>query len=483
MSESKGKTVGLSRQILTGVSWINVAQFVAMGLGIVLQAALVRMLGIEKYGIFGIVTAAYEFMFVFFDPNTSAAIVKFAGEALGKQDQEQFQEVLSSGLLIKLALSLLLFLTILAIYRFDITYRAIHLGGYFILLGAISMLDEVTSVVSSLFNSLRDFQKVSFLSIANWLLLVPATVIFVLLDPSVASVIKGQIVASALVCGIACFLARRHLTIRRPTLITVRKLLAYAAQFGVTVISKKFLGQADILLLGWLATPNQVGLYKIATSVAIPLRRVFDPLWTVLFPIVSVESGKGDFSVLGKLMTRGTKWLIVTAVPLLIIASLFAQPALILVYGDVARYAVRATMIVLWMYTATIIASVAPPILRVYRNDVAVYLTLIFAGVNWGVSYLLIPIYQANGAALASLIANGGLAVSMYLYVYRFVQERSLTRLPIDFLLLTLFVPVIMLSTTWGIHPLSILLLLLFIAAVYFRRLVTISEIKGLVRP
>jgi O-antigen/teichoic acid export membrane protein len=251
----------------------------------------------------------------------------------------------------------------------------------------------------------------------------------------------------------------------------------YGGQFALTSIIKQFFWKADVLLLGLFASERAVGIYRIAQTVANPLMRVFSPLWTVLFPTVATESGKGNTDNVKKLLFRGTQWLVVGNLPVVIIGSYlldFLVPRIYTV-GDAAVFPIR---LLLWGFALGTMTSVSPPILRVYRNDLALLTTLFAAILNIGLNLILIPELGVNGAALASFISFGLLALSVYFYAFRSIGLKVLPLLTPEVLIQIAFITMIMVASILNFFWIALALFAGLVLYLFSFRILSVSEFR-----
>jgi O-antigen/teichoic acid export membrane protein len=252
----------------------------------------------------------------------------------------------------------------------------------------------------------------------------------------------------------------------------------YGGQFALTSIVKQFFWNADVILLGLFTTEKAVGLYRIAQTIANPLMRVFSPLWTVLFPTVSTESGKGNTDNIKKLLLRGTQWLVLGNLPIVIIGSAILDFAIPHLYGG-AVGAIFPIRLLLWGYVIGTMTSVAPPILRVFRNDLALKTTFAAAIFNIVLNLVLIPQYRVNGAALSSFISFGLLAIVVYYYAFQAIHLDVASLIDKGVIVQIAFIVAIMIASITNHYLVALALFGGMLLFAFRLRFVTVSELKA----
>ena len=160
----------------------------------------------------------------------------------------------------------------------------------------------------------------------------------------------------------------------------------------------------DILMLGALAPDKEIGLYKIAASLALLGGLPISALTAIFNPFIAQLTGNGELKRLNALLKTSTRWLCALAFPILIALALAPDlalmlfkpeyqasqnPLLILVAGQVTWIACALAMRLIPMSGHTT--------LNLINGIIALLL-------NLGLNYWLIPIHGGVGAAMATAI-------------------------------------------------------------------------------
>jgi len=188
----------------------------------------------------------------------------------------------------------------------------------------------------------------------------------------------------------------------------VRSLLVFsAAAFGSSLASL-MLDQADRLMLGFLATSEDVGVYNAAALLATQVRFVLTAVSATFTPVISDLYHKGHLEELQRLFATTTRWIITLSLPVVLVLLLFPEELLGL-YGPDFR--VGASMLLVLAPAMFINGGVGAAGLMLQMSDherIALANNVLLAVLNVVLNWWMITAYGPIGAALAT-----GLSVAL----------------------------------------------------------------------
>lgn len=242
----------------------------------------------------------------------------------------------------------------------------------------------------------------------------------------------------------------------------------------------------DILLLGVLRTPTEVGLYSAAYQ---PIEYAFLAtalVINVIFPILAQAFGREDLAGFARLYARGAEWL-VAATLLVPVALVFtAQPLLEIVYSD-AYGAASEAMIILAValvlmavngYQACVLLAGGHQRATLAYDAQALVVALVLG-------FALIPWLGMNGASFAAL----GTAIFVLFASTRAIRSRLDTRLVPARMLRALaaaalavlgLLVAVRLTLPW--FAVLVLSVPLYAVALWATRFVGLSEVRGVLQ-
>lgn len=469
----------LSRQIIFGVVLTNITTIVEMAVGFAQHLILVRfLLGLAQYGSLGFFQAGFGILAIFFNLNLNNSAIRFGGEARGKGDEPLFYKIQGTTFALTVLLNAALLGVTLLLSWWGFQYKGKVVGHYYFLLALNLLASLPGGLASTIFTTRKEFRKLTIQQIISTIVGAGCILWVTFNLRTVEGAIYGMITGSVAVSLLSMILCWRDLVRLRLDFKLTRSFSVYGGQFALTSIVKQFFWNADVILLGLFTTEKAVGLYRIAQTIANPLMRVFSPLWTVLFPTISTESGTGNTENIKKLLLRGTQWLVLGNLPVVILGAYLADFIIPRLY-DAAAASVFPIRLLLWGYAVGTMTCVAPPILRVYRNDVALYTTFAAAILNILLNLVLIPVYRINGAALSSFISFGLLAIVVYYYAFRAIDLKVAPLVDAGVILQITLIAAIMVCSILNYFWFAAGLFLVMLLFVFGFRLVTVKEFKA----
>ena len=186
-----------------------------------------------------------------------------------------------------------------------------------------------------------------------------------------------------------------------------RQLLSRSKHFILSGLMVAIYGQTDKLMLKQMLSEIDVGFYSTATAVNSMWCFILAAIIESLYPSI-MEAYKANNGELFEKKNRQLYAIVFyISVAVAILFNIFAELAIGILYGNEYMPAVMPLKIVSW-YTAFSYLGVARNAWIVCKNKQK-HLIKIYAAastVNVFLNFLLIPIWGASGAAVASLIAQ-----------------------------------------------------------------------------
>jgi O-antigen/teichoic acid export membrane protein len=176
----------------------------------------------------------------------------------------------------------------------------------------------------------------------------------------------------------------------------------------------------DKLMLGYFETPEAVGLYSVAVSLANFIPIVLTSLLFIYVPIVSQLYAKNHFEEIKRTYAVLTKWIFSAALPIFLIMFLFPDAVLNIIYG--ARYVqagIALQILALGFFTHSFLGPNGATLVVMGRTKLVLMNALVRTIMNVVLNLLLIPPMGIAGAAIASAIAltTGNVLASIELYL------------------------------------------------------------------
>jgi O-antigen/teichoic acid export membrane protein len=183
---------------------------------------------------------------------------------------------------------------------------------------------------------------------------------------------------------------------------------------------KTIISQGDVLLLGILTDPQQVGFYAVAKKLAYSVLTLSDPLVQSIYPQLSKLLAEKKFKEMKNMLLRITSIAMVPGI-IFIVATFFLNEWIIkTVYGveylpatkAFFYFVIGAVLGAATFWTLPLVQS-----LGIVKVRIKVYIVTIIFGST--LAYLLIPTMHNAGMSLALMITN-----VMNMLIFIFVAEK-----------------------------------------------------------
>ena len=161
----------------------------------------------------------------------------------------------------------------------------------------------------------------------------------------------------------------------------------------------------DKLMLGNMMDSDQVGVYFTAFKLSMLASLSLMAINSIAGPKFAEMFSKNDFSSLKKVVYQSTEIIFWTTIPFVIVFFIFPQKIMLL-FGDEFKTGSNALMILSLAKLISSFSGSVGNILQMTGNQF-VYMVILSIGAlcNVVLNYYLIPIYNIEGAAIASLLS------------------------------------------------------------------------------
>lgn len=164
----------------------------------------------------------------------------------------------------------------------------------------------------------------------------------------------------------------------------------------------------DAVMLGFMATEADVGLYDASVKIRKVLLSVVTSLGAVLLPRVSYYIECGRMEEFKKITNKALSFVWLVAAPMTVFFILFAKESVLLLSGEafmgsiVPMQIIMPTLLFVGISNLTGIQMLVP----MGREQVVLYSEIAGAVVDVVINAILIPKYAAAGAAIGTLVAE-----------------------------------------------------------------------------
>jgi O-antigen/teichoic acid export membrane protein len=420
--------------VIENSGWSFAATVVAAVALFVETVVLARYLTPAGYGVLLLLIAFPEAVLQLLDFRIREAMTRYLGRFIAQDRRQEAVAIVKLLWLLEVGAAGLAFLIVLAfsgwaanaiVDRPDLAYLMVIYAGGLFFAGFDSASGTILRVLDRFALSFGVGCATSIVRLAAILAVVvlggglTAIIVARVAAEVVGTVIMGTVAVRALARVVW---DQRHAPIR-----LLRSQLGEIARFLVNTnlagIVRAAATKLDVVLVGLLASPSAVSLYKVSIQVATAPLLLGDALFTAVFPSFARSEATGRRAEMREVARRTSMLVAAIVLPTLVIFAVVGGPLIGLVFGSFYRAAglpvtlcligVSAYVIFFWAQPLMLASGHAGPLLRRVALATAVQCAML-AG--------LVPPFGATGAAAA---LGGGFLVTVALEL-EFVRRRRL---------------------------------------------------------
>jgi O-antigen/teichoic acid export membrane protein len=382
--------------------WASVSNFGGRIIKAVVVIYAARVLGTAGYGVFSYAVTLAGFLTLFIDPGINSILIR----EVSKSSEEEQKRMFSTTLVMKLCLLAAGVLLVVFVAPFFST-----LPGARVLLPLVALIitfDTVREFFSSFIRAKEKMEWEAGIFLLTNAAIVIFGFIFLSFRPNVASFTWGYVAGTAIGAIVATFVMRRYLKkiFSFFSARLIKPILSSAWPFAVTGALGSLLTSTDILIISWMRTAPEVGIYAAAIRIVQVFYIVPAILQLSTLPLFARLAQKDNEKFRAGLeRTVGLVFLV--SIPLALGGAILGTQVVTFIFG--AAYApgglaFKILMLTLLVdYPATIISTA----IFAYNRQKGLIVSSLIGGIgNVIFDLILIPHFGIAGSAVATLLAQ-----------------------------------------------------------------------------
>jgi O-antigen/teichoic acid export membrane protein len=405
-------------KIGTDSAIVIIGNILGAALGFIATILITRTLGPAQFGIFSVALAVMGIASQISDFGVSTGSVRFTSLYL-KTNIQKANLIFKVSLKLKLIIGTIVFIIgffaskPLAVHVFEKPELIFPLKLAFI--GAFGT--SLAGYISMTLQARQSFAKFSYMSLLNpFIKLILIALLFLTYNLNLFSTLTTIIILPfiAFLIG-SMIIPRDFLNAKGDETEALHELYHFSKWILVSTLCVIIFQQLDILMLGFLKSPEEVGYFSAASQIPSALILVTGSVTTVLLPMTCSLFEKDSINNFIKKSLKYTSLIAFSMTPFLIISG----PLILFLYGNQYENSIIIFSLLFSIRLLDILISPLGLIFFIHNKpELAAYLNLMQLFGNFIGNYFMIPIYGAIGAALATLIVYiiGGLFIFIYIY-------------------------------------------------------------------
>jgi O-antigen/teichoic acid export membrane protein len=209
----------------------------------------------------------------------------------------------------------------------------------YLFLGALlTLTTTVTALIAAELRGLGAMLKGQFMDIAGR----PAAAFLICLAIVLAGAPLGavdalwiQVAVSAAAAAISLVWIRSILPVEARSMGATGQIawVGAAAPLWLVDVLRQVDGTYGVILMGWFASPEELGIYRVAFSCMMVVAMPVSVLHIIQAPAVSKLYKFGEHEALQRLLSETSSWMVLLVAPITLAAWLIGRPAITLVFG------------------------------------------------------------------------------------------------------------------------------------------------------
>lgn len=421
-------------EVMTGAA----SAFVWRTLGAVAAFAsnmvLVRLLGADGFGAYTIAFTAAIFASTIGTAGLDQTLVRFIAIYAANGDTHRLKSTFVKGALISSVVSLFAAMALFFLSPL-LSIKIFKEPDLTLLMRIMSLVVVPLSLINVIAASLQALKRIResiilqaavppLLNIA-FLLVINTTSV---LTPAAAT--AAYFISTAIVFFIGLLVWRYHLPQSLGTsdvVISVSELMNVALPMAVTSLMILIITVADTLILGIFVPPNEVGVYNAALKLAMVSTFAITAVSAISMPKFAALYASGDTKAIEVMIKHSVRIMFLFVSPFLLV-SVFAPSLVMRVYGGGFGGGAVSLAILSAGQAVFIAFGLGGNLLLMTGKEVAVRnIIFLTSGANVLLSFILIPYWGGEGAAVAHAVSYG---ITALLYLFAVKKHLNITLNP-----------------------------------------------------
>lgn len=389
----------------SGVNFIF--RIFGLGTSFLTTVLITRFFGVGTFGNYSLVFALSQIIALLFTLGIPNTLIKIIGNQ--NFTFSQAKRLLIKGLKGSLIFSVIpvLFFYFGSSFLSETVFHNTQLINYFLIAAIATPLFIVHEIFLYFLMATKNFMKYNlFMFVVPNLLLIVFLYFFFNLDKSN----HFTFIAYALAVLITVVLETVTIFELKPEKETIAistfELIKTASPLLFSSLFMYLLNYTNVILLGIMTNEEEVGIYNIAYKIGSVGFLVIVSVSTIITPRMAELYGQGNISQLKKLTHNSTRLIAVLSLPIVLVLILFSDYILSFWGTEVVVGSTTLIIVSIGVLFSAIAGNVDQILNMTENQHILRNITIFSFFVNLILSYVLIPNYGIEGAAIASLITN-----------------------------------------------------------------------------
>lgn len=416
MTSPAAHTRRLTHTIVKNTVYNTIGRFWGILISIFLTPYIVHYIGLERFGVWAIIGVVTSY-FGLLDFGVGSSFIKYIAEFYAQGEHDKINEVVNTGFFFYSVFALVITLIALAflgpiIALFKVPARVMPEATFVFMAGVATFaFSNAISPLLALQGGLQRMDISNIIGIGVSFLNIAGTVFFLRSGYGLPGLMINNILMLAISSAACIFFTVKifpqwKLGARFVKVKVFIQLFTYGYKLQVSRLANLISFQADKLLIAYFLGVGMVTFYQLGSSLLQSIRQVPLLLVSAIVPAVSEVEAQKDRRSLEAIFIRGSKYLIITATPLVFFVVIDAHIIMAAWMGrgyDLTVGVIR--LLSIGYFAATVTGAASSIAAGVGRTDIDMRFGLVMAISNIILSITLILTLGFLGAVLGTTIS------------------------------------------------------------------------------
>ena len=404
------------RVLFSNFSYLLILEVLNRTLGLITLPYLLRVIGVEHYGILAFATATLSYFALIIDYGFNLTATREV--AINRGNQQKLTEIFSAVISIRLGLVLLSFVLLFLMVTqipFFVQHRMIYLYSFGATIGGAFF-------PVWFFQGMEKMKFITFFNVISKGAVVPLIFLLIKEPADFYWVPIFYAAASIAIALLSLLLVRFKFGIRFKfqRFKTLHYYWKQAHTIFITNVAISLYLQTNVFLLGLLTNNQAVGIYSAADRIVTGVNSILTPISQSLFPHISkkIESGKENtLSFIRKVLRYLAPGILIIS----LLLCLFAKTIVELIYGHAVASAIPVLRIMAFLPLIVLMSNIfGIQTMIAFNHKKPLQRIVVWGGIiNLLLLILLIPPFAETGAAISLLLIESYITIACINYVQK----------------------------------------------------------------
>jgi len=402
--------MSIKNKLLKNTFFSSVHIYTEYILGLACSIIIARSLGPNDYGVYSLFLWLSASSIILINGGLNTGQIKFISEVVETHDISYANSILRYLNKIQILKTILIvFIAVISksmiLDKFDLQEYS---SFYWVIIAALIVRGRYMFNVSTL-KGFQKFDKLAKISLivtpVNLVLIIAAAIFY----KNIEFFIYIYLLIGILFYFVSYIYAKvdvpNNETLQDPILLN--RINNYLKITSLIVILSYFVSkELEVFMLGWLATPEDAGMFRIAmtisTSILLMVPGVFS---SILLPVMSSSLAVSE-EVARHRFYESTRILIILCIPIALLVAAISSHLIVFIYGiEYQRASIVLSICILAIALVTISDSAQSYLQSAEKQKLLLFILLIALFVKIAIGYVLISNYGLLGAAITFLVS------------------------------------------------------------------------------